>query len=113
MAAQPAGVSTTPPSFVSSANLLRVHSNSSSRSKGSAVTSYNEKHTWGTPCPVISSQIAIKNEAMGMKDRDPPLRFLSNNKKKLRKKVSNPLLLGSKPVKGWENQQISNGKMNL
>ena len=32
MAAQPAGVSTTPPSFVSSTNLLRVHSNSSSRS---------------------------------------------------------------------------------
>ena len=32
MAAQPSGVSTTPPSFVSSANLLRVHSNSSSRS---------------------------------------------------------------------------------
>ena len=32
MAAQPAGVSTTPPSLVSSANLLRVHSNSSSRS---------------------------------------------------------------------------------
>ena len=32
MAAQPAGVSTTPPSFVSSANLLRVHSNSSSKS---------------------------------------------------------------------------------
>jgi len=32
MAAQPAGVSTTPPSFVSPANLLRVHSNSSSRS---------------------------------------------------------------------------------
>jgi len=32
MAAQPAGVSTTPPSLVSSANWLRVHSNSSSRS---------------------------------------------------------------------------------
>ena len=32
MAAQPSGVSTTPPSLVSSANLLRVHSNSSSRS---------------------------------------------------------------------------------
>ena len=32
LAAQPASVSTTPPSFVSSANLLRVHSNSSSRS---------------------------------------------------------------------------------
>jgi len=31
MAAQPSGVSTTPPSLVSSANLLRVHSNSSSR----------------------------------------------------------------------------------
>ena len=32
MAAQPSGVSTSPPGFVSSANLLRVHSNSSSRS---------------------------------------------------------------------------------
>jgi len=32
MAAQPAGVSTTPPSLVSSANWLRVTSNSSSRS---------------------------------------------------------------------------------
>ena len=32
MASQPSGVSTTPPSLVSSANLLRVHSNSSSRS---------------------------------------------------------------------------------
>ena len=32
MAAQPSGVSTTPPSFVSSANLLRVHSNSASKS---------------------------------------------------------------------------------
>ena len=32
MAAQLSGVSTTPPSLVSSANLLRVHSNSSSRS---------------------------------------------------------------------------------
>ena len=32
MAAQPSGVSTTPPSLISSANLLRLHSNTSSRS---------------------------------------------------------------------------------
>ena len=50
MAAQPSGVSTTPPSFVSSANLLRVCSVPSSR------TSMNKRNKtgprtepWGTP----------------------------------------------------------------
>ena len=50
MAAQPAGVSTTPPSFVSSANVLRVHSNSSSRSLMKKLNKTGPStDPWGTP----------------------------------------------------------------
>ena len=50
MAAQPAGVSTTPPSLVSSANWLRVHSNSSSRSLMKKLNKTGPStDPWGTP----------------------------------------------------------------
>jgi len=50
MAAQPAGVSTTPPSLVSPANLLRVHSNSSSRSLMKKLNKTGPStDPWGTP----------------------------------------------------------------
>ena len=50
MAAQPSGVSTTPPSLVSSANLLRVHSNSSSRSLMKKLNKTGPStDPWGTP----------------------------------------------------------------
>jgi len=50
MAAQPSGVSTTPPSLVSSANLLRVHSNSSSRSLMKKLNKVGPStDPWGTP----------------------------------------------------------------
>ena len=50
MAAQPSSVSTTPPSFVSSANLLRVHSNSSSRSLIKNLNKIGPNtDPWGTP----------------------------------------------------------------
>ena len=50
MAAQPSGVSTPPPSLVSSANLLRVHSNSSSRSLMKKLNKTGPStDPWGTP----------------------------------------------------------------
>jgi len=50
MAAQPAGVSTTPPSSVSPANLLRVHSNSSSRLLTKKLNKTGPRtDPWGTP----------------------------------------------------------------
>ena len=48
--AQPSGVSTTPPSLVSSANLLRVHSSSSSRSLMKKLNKTGPStDSWGTP----------------------------------------------------------------
>ena len=50
MAAQPSGVSTTPPSLVSSANLLMVHFNSSSRSLLKKLNKTGPStDPWGTP----------------------------------------------------------------
>jgi len=50
MAAQPSGVSTTPPSLVSPADLLRVHSNSSSRSLMKKLNKTGPStDPWGTP----------------------------------------------------------------
>jgi len=50
MAAQPSGASTTPPSFVLLANLLRVHSNSSSRSLMKKLNKTGPStDPWGTP----------------------------------------------------------------
>ena len=50
MAAQPSGVSTTPPSLVSSANLLRVHSNPSSRSLMKKLNKIGPStDPWGSP----------------------------------------------------------------
>ena len=50
MAAQSSGVSTTPPSLVSSADLLRVHSNSSSRSLMKKLNKTGPStDPWGTP----------------------------------------------------------------
>jgi len=50
MAAQPSGVSTTPPSLVSSANLLMVHSNSSSSPQGVHPCTIREKGLYGSLC---------------------------------------------------------------
>ena len=50
MAAQPSGVSSTLPSLVSSANLLRVHSNSSARSLMKKLNKTGPSiDPWGTP----------------------------------------------------------------
>jgi len=56
IAAQPSHVSTTPPSSVSSANLLRVHSNSSSRSLMKKLNKTGPStDPWGTPLLTASN----------------------------------------------------------
>jgi len=55
MVAQPSGMSATPPSFVSSANLLRVHSIPSSRSSTKTLNQIRvSTDPWGTPLLGIS-----------------------------------------------------------
>ena len=83
MAAQPSGVSTTPPSLVSSANLLRVHSNSSSRSlifpcagarercgeEAAAEWSHSGLATTPTPHPTAPGQAGVAVvEELAMKE---------------------------------------------